>query len=355
MNPPLVEVTRGGRVESLHRGAVAVVSADGEEVFAAGDLDAAVYPRSAVKAFQALPLVASGAADHLGLTDAEIALACGSHAGERIHVVAAAAMLAKAGRDPACLECGAHWPLDDTAARDLAAKGQTPSALHNNCSGKHAGLICLSCFRGNDPAGYTQPDHPAMREMTAMLSAVLAETLDERNRAVDGCSIPTYAIPLRSLAAGFARFATGTGLADDLAAAALRIRRAIADHPQMLAGPGRFDTRIIDACGGNALVKSGAEGVVCACIPAAGLGLAVKIDDGAARAAQAVMALLLRTFLPPSARLPLSALHVLEECTAPSIRNWRNTDVGVIRASSLIKAMLQPYLRHYSRERQAPY
>jgi L-asparaginase II len=170
MDPVLVEVTRGARVESSHVGAAVVVDAAGGVVFAAGDIAAAVYPRSAVKALLALPMVESGAADRLGLSEAEIAFACSSHTGEAVHVAAASAMLAKAGRDVAALECGTHWPSNEQAARALAAAGLAPCALHNNCSGKHSGFICLACDRGEDPAGYVRPDHPTMRVVTAALA-----------------------------------------------------------------------------------------------------------------------------------------------------------------------------------------
>src|SRR5215210_7030701 len=158
-NPILVEVTRGVEVESRHHGAVSVVDAEGTAVLTIGDVECRVYPRSAVKALQALPLVEGGFADKYGLTDAEIALACASHSGEPEHVATAAAMLAKAGQDAGCLECGAHWPMGDAAARALAAAGGTPSALHNNCSGKHAGFVCLACGLDASPRGYIGPEH----------------------------------------------------------------------------------------------------------------------------------------------------------------------------------------------------
>src|SRR6185437_4949371 len=154
-----VEATRGGLVESAHRGAGAVVDAEGRVVMAFGDVDRPVYPRSAVKAFQALPLVASGAADRLGFSDKEIALSCASHSGSEDHVSTASAMLAKAGHDERSLECGPHWPLGETEARALARAGRTPTPLHNNCSGKHAGFICTSCAMGVDPKGYVEPGH----------------------------------------------------------------------------------------------------------------------------------------------------------------------------------------------------
>lgn len=316
MNPVLVEVTRGPLVESAHCGAVAVVDAAGGVVFQAGDIDAPVFPRSAVKALQALPLVESGAADRLGLTPAEIALACASHGGEALHVATARAMLTKAGRDEACLECGVHWPYDATAARALAASGTKPGAVHNNCSGKHAGFICLACASGEEPAGYVRPDHPTMRRVTAALAEMTGTVLDERNRGIDGCSIPTYAIPLRALARAFARFGTAGG-------AAARIRAAVAAHPFMVAGTERFDTVLMSALGARVFAKGGAEGVHCAALPEPGLGIAVKCDDGTARAADLICATLIARFL---------GTGVPESLLRPVLRNWNGITVGALRA-----------------------
>src|SRR5215210_6853486 len=141
-NPVLVEVMRGALTESRHRGAVAVVDADGATVLALGDVIRPVYPRSAVKPLQALPLIENGAAERYGFGDEELALACASHGGEAAHVEIAARMLARAGLDESALECGAHWPSHQPSAQALARSGATPSALHNNCSGKHAGFLC---------------------------------------------------------------------------------------------------------------------------------------------------------------------------------------------------------------------
>ncbi|HET9019768.1 MAG TPA: asparaginase [Acetobacteraceae bacterium] len=322
MNPVLVEVTRGGRVESAHRGAAVVADGQGRVVFQAGDIDAAVFPRSAVKAFQALPLVESGAADRLGLTEAEIALACSSHSGEPAHVATARSMLAKAGRDAACLECGAHWPYDAAATRALAASGQMPSALHNNCSGKHSGFICLACASGDDPAGYVRPDHPTMRRVTAALSEATGTRLDAANCGTDGCSIPTYAIPLRALATGFARFGTASG-------AAARIRASVAANPFMVGGTDRFDTVLMTALGARAFTKGGAEGVHCAALPDLGLGIAIKCDDGAGRAADLVCASLIARFL--GAGVPDSLLR-------PELRNWNGLTVGTLRPAGPLAA-----------------
>jgi len=329
MEPVLVEVTRGDRVESSHIGSAVVVDAKGGIVFALGDVERAVYPRSAVKALLALPLVETGAADRLGLTAAEIALACSSHSGEIMHTQAAASMLRKAGRDVGCLECGTHWPMRDAAAQALAASGALPSALHNNCSGKHSGFICLACDSGTDPAGYIQPEHRTMEMVTAALAETTGAVLDARNRALDGCSIPTYAIPLRALAMAFARFGSGIGLHADRALAAGRIRNAVAAHPLMVAGTGRFDSRLMTALGARVFSKSGAEGVFCAAIPELGLGLAVKCDDGAGRAAEVVTAALIERLLPDLG-------DAIDELARPTLTNWNGIAVGGMRSVGVV-------------------
>jgi L-asparaginase II len=280
-----------------------------------------------VKALQALPLVESGAADRLGLSDAEIALACASHGGEPAHVATAAAMLRKAGRDAGSLECGTQWPSSHAATLALAASGGTASAIHNNCSGKHSGFICLACDRGDDPAGYVRPDHATMQRITAVLAETTGTALDARNRGTDGCSIPTYAIPLRALALAFARFGTGKGLPADRAAAAARIRAAVAAQPFMVAGTGRFDTEVMTALGARAFTKTGAEGVYCGALPELGLGIAVKCDDGAGRAAELVMATLVARFLGDG---------VPERWLRPVLRNWNGIEVGALRPSDTL-------------------
>jgi len=274
-----------------------------------------------------MPLSTSGSADELGLTDPEIALACGSHAGEPQHVEAAAAMLAKAGQTVGCLECGVHWPFNEAAARALAARGERPSPLHNTCSGKHAGLVCLSCGLGAAPAGYIRPDHPVEERVRAALEDLTGASHGEEVRAVDGCSIPTYAVPLTALAFGFAKFGTGIGISHACARSAARIRRAVAAHPFMVGGTGRFDTVVIGQLGERAFVKGGAEGVHCAVLPDLGYGIAIKCDDGAKRAAETAMAALLLRFLPLDGeeRATIAAL------ARRTLMNWNGIAVGEIR------------------------
>lgn len=328
-NPFVVELIRGSQVESRHRGSVSVVDADGFTVFSLGDVERRVFPRSAVKALQAIPLLETGAADKYSLTDEEIALACASHSGEPRHVDAARSMLAKAGHDVACLECGTHWPMGEAANRALAAQGQGPSALHNNCSGKHAGFICLSCGLGEDPKGYIKAEHPVQSAVRHTLEDLTGACHTEEASGIDGCSIPTYAVPLPSLAFGFARFGTGLGLAPEGKKAAERIRRAVARHPFMVAGTDRFDTRLMEILGERAFVKVGAEGVYCATFPELGYGIALKADDGHARAAEAMMGALVLRFLP----LNDEERAAVEALAEPVLRNWNGIEVGRYRVS----------------------
>jgi len=327
-NPFLVEVARGALVESRHRGSVSVVDADGAAVLSLGDVDRRVFPRSAVKALQAMPLVESGIAEAYALTDEEIALACASHSGEPEHVAAAQSMLAKAGLDEGCLECGVHWPMGEAANRALAAQGQGPSALHNNCSGKHAGFICLACGMNEDPTGYVAAEHPVQRRVREALEDLTGACHTQEKGGIDGCSIPTYAIPLPSLAFGFARFGAGAGLSRESQAAAERIRRAVARHPFMVAGTGRFDTRLMEILRERAFVKTGAEGVYCAALPELGFGIALKAEDGNGRAAEAMMAALVLRFL----RLGEERAAV-EALAQPVLRNWNGIEVGQVRVS----------------------
>ncbi len=281
-DPVLVEVTRGPVVESRHRGAIAVVDTEGRRVVAIGDVEQAIFPRSAIKALQALPLVESGAAEAYGFGLPELALACSSHGGERRHVATAQAMLRSAGRDAGDLECGPQMPSNDAAAHALIRAGVTPAAIHNNCSGKHAGFICFACHEGIDPAGYVTPEHPVQRAVAATLAAMTGTVLDERNRGVDGCSIPTYAIPWTSSPSPSRASPPARGCRPARAAAARLLIAACEAEPWMVGGTGRFVTGLLAAYGGRVFVKDGAEGVYCAAFRELGLGIAVKCDDGAA-------------------------------------------------------------------------
>lgn len=332
-NPVLVDALRGSTVESFHRGALAIVDAGGTVHTALGDIDRPIFARSAVKGLQALPLVASGAAEAYGLGDEALALACASHGGEPAHTAVAAGVLRTLGLDDSALECGAHWPGFEGATRALASEGRTPGALHNNCSGKHSGFVCLGCLMasaaGREPAefvrGYIRPEHPVMREVSAALGAATGTDLDRAPVGTDGCSIPTFGIPLRALALGFARFATGQGLSSERARAATRLRQAVAKAPFMVAGTGRFDTKVMQHFGQRVFCKVGAEGVYCAALPERGLGVAIKMDDGnTARAVEVVMARVIQALVQRD-DADAAALQGLVQVP---LRNWNGIEVG---------------------------
>ena len=343
MNPELVEAIRGGQRESAHRGSIAIVDAAGTVVVSIGDIERPVFPRSAVKVLQALPLVESGAADALGLDAEELAIACASHNGEPAHTAVVTRMLAKAGLDEKALECGTHWPSREAVQRQLAAAGTTPDARSNNCSGKHAGFLCVACrlAGGADvrrfASGYVAAGHPVMRSVTAALQSTTGFDLATAARGTDGCSIPTYAIPLRHLALAFARIGTGQGLAAGHAAAAKRLRAAVAAHPFMVGGTDRFDTRVMERLRERVFCKVGAEGVFCAAFPERGLGIAIKIDDGNnARACEVAMAATIEAFVDLD-DADASFLRGLSDVT---LRNWNGIVVGALRATPELRRML---------------
>lgn len=331
-NPVLVEVLRGDHVESVHRGAVCVVDADGGSVLAIGDIDRPVFPRSAVKAIQALPFVESGAADAYGFGDRELALSCASHSGEAEHVELAAAMLAKAGLDRTALECGAHWPSSHDATVALARGGGSPNALHNNCSGKHSGFLCTCRHLGIEHRGYVKAGHPSQEMVREAMEAVTAAPHDPAHRGIDGCSIPTYAVPLKSLARGFARMATGVGLGPERARAAARLLHACMAEPFVVAGTGRADVALMRAAPGRIFVKTGAEGVYCAALPELGLGIALKCDDGASRAAEAMVAAVLAKLLARDGKLAAE----LRRQASPAIDNRVGAEVGRVRPTTAL-------------------
>jgi L-asparaginase II len=331
-NPVLVDVLRGTVVESRHTGAVVAVDADGREVLALGDSQRPVFPRSAIKAIQALPLVESGAADGYGFGPEELALACSSHSGEPGHVAVVERMLTRLGLDDSALRCGVHWPIHQPSAQELARGGGAATAVHNNCSGKHAGFLCIACATGADPVRYVQPSHPVQRMVRDTLEVLSQSPLLANVCAVDGCSVPTWALPLDGLALAFARFGTGTRMLPERARAAARLRDACTAHPWHVAGTGRFCTEVMQKFDARIFLKTGAEGVYCAVLPEFGIGIAVKCDDGAGRAAETMMAAALDRLLNNDADSVL-----LEPFVRPVIRNWNGIVVGGLRPTEAFK------------------
>lgn len=329
---PLVEVTRGPVVESVHRGHFVAVDGDGRVVASLGAPGVVTYVRSAAKPIQALPLITTGGADRFGVEPHELAVACGSHNGEEIHTRAAASLLSKAGLDPSHLKCGAHEPYGKGAAEALRAQGRKPTPLHNNCSGNHAGLLALAVHLGSPPESYDQPGGRAQREVFAAIARFSGVAAGELRFATDGCGIPAFALPLRAIALMHARLAAPPRDFDDAERAACgRVVSAMLAHPELVEGDGELDTEVMRAGGGRLVSKVGAEGIYAAAVlPSgrwpAGLGLACKIEDGdrgdRARPRAAVELLRQLGLLP--AELP----GVLAQLADPFIRNHRGDHVG---------------------------
>ncbi len=326
-DPVAVLVRRGEQVESRHRVAYAVADPAGDVIQQQGDVRAAVFPRSSAKPLQALALVESGAADRFGVSERELALACASHGGEAMHTELVAAWLERLGLGPADLECGTHAPSHTASAERLIAAGETPSPLHNNCSGKHAGMLTLALHLGAPTAGYSQPDHPVQQRISADLAAMSGTRLGPA--AIDGCGIPTHPLPLANLATALARLTDpGPAAGPGRAAACARIRAAMMRHPELVAGSGRACSLIM-AAAPNVLVKTGAEGVYVAALPDRKLGVALKVGDGAGRAS--VVAVI--GLLAELGALDRTAATALADLAAPVLRNHAGRTVGRIECA----------------------
>jgi L-asparaginase II len=320
-NPVIAEVTRGGIVESRHTGAYAVMDRDGRLIASAGDIWAPIFPRSAIKAFQCLAIMESGAADRFGLSEEEIALCCASHRGEPEHVRVARSILRKSGNGEELYECGAHWPTNLKAQHDLVRHGDVPQPVHNNCSGKHAGMLALARHLGADPHHYIDRQHPVQRAIAAAIAKLCDCDIDQAPWGVDGCSVPTWAIPLRNWALGFARFTSPDN------SFAQRIIASVRAHPFMVSGTGGFDTELMQDVP-EVFVKGGAEGVHCGCVPDLGIGIAVKCDDGAGRGGEVAIAAILSRL----EGLAADQRRKLAKYARSELDNWRKFHVGDLYA-----------------------
>ena len=319
-NPIIAEVTRGGIVESRHSGAFAIVDGAGKLVQSAGGIAAPIFPRSAIKAFQCVPVIDSGAADHFGFTEEEIALACASHNGEAEHVRVARSMLKKVGVVEDDYECGAHWPINLEAQHNAVRAGGKALQVHNNCSGKHAGMLALARQLGANSRDYVNIDHPVQLAIAEAIARYCDVDVKALAWGIDGCSVPTWAFPLSNMALGFAKLTETV--------AGKRIIQAVRNHPFMVAGTKRFDTNVMQAVP-RVFIKTGAEGVYCGCIAHAHIGIALKCDDGAGRAAETAMASLLASLdvWTPEEK------EKLQGFAHADLRNWRKIHVGDVHAA----------------------
>ncbi len=321
---PMVELWRGGRLESLHRGHAVICDASGGIVEAWGDPGAIIFPRSSCKMIQALPLVETGAADAAGLSEAHLALSCASHSGAHIHTDRVTRWLADLGLGEADLRCGSHLPFDPEAAKELTCSDTAPCQIHNNCSGKHSGFLTVVKHLGLGPE-YVEPEHPLQQRIRAAFEEVTGEP--SPGYGIDGCSAPNFATSVAGFARALAGFAAA-GEGDVRGRAMRRLTRAMAACPELVAVEGRACTELMRAMGGKVSIKTGAEAVFAAILPEQGLGIALKIEDGTTRASEAaICALLVKLGVleaeHPATRKRLNAVQ----------RNWRGIETGVIRTA----------------------
>lgn len=323
---PMVELWRGGMLESIHSGHAVVCDERGDVIEAWGDPFAVIFPRSSCKMIQALPLLESGAADAAGLGSAQLALACASHNAAHVHTEAVGRWLGELGLGEADLRCGPQMPDDPDARREIVCSGGAACQIHNNCSGKHAGFLTLARHLGAGPE-YVEPDHPVQRAVKLAFEEVTGET--SPGYGIDGCSAPNFATTVHGLARAMARFAAADPEGTTRERAAARLWRAMVAHPDLVAGEGRACTSLMRAMGGRVAVKTGAEAVFVAILPEQKRGIALKIVDGGTRASEAaVTALLVRTGV-------LDAGHtVVGQYLTDPIRNRRGLAVGEMRLAS---------------------
>jgi len=318
-------------VESVHSVAACAVDVAGTVALACGEIDVPVFLRSAAKPFIGATIVESGAAERFGFDARELAVICASHNGEPFHIAAVRSILAKIGLDESALQCGAHAPSYEPAAAALLAQGVTPAAIHNNCSGKHAGILAMCLHLGFDIATYLEIANPAQRRILAFCARLCDDDPQRWPVGIDGCGIPVFATSLRRAALSFARFATLEGVAPADARALRAVRDAMAAEPAYVGGTGRFDSALIAATRGRIVCKAGAEAVHGDALLREGLGLALKVKDGGRRATPPAATALLTSL----GALEADELEALAHFAAPDVRNVAGRVVGGIVARLL--------------------
>jgi len=320
-----VEVRRGDVLESIHRISAAAVDAQGRLVAYVGDPELTTLYRSAAKPFQALPLVADGAADAFKMTDVELAVCCASHSGEPAHVEAVSGLLARMGCGEEDLECGAHAPFHKPSAEALRREGRLPTRLHNNCSGKHAGMLAWCRHAGVETVGYRRPDHPLQARIRREVASWTGTPAAELRTAVDGCGVVTFAQAINGMAGSFARLLAMA--VSEPSSPAARVVRAMTGKPHYVGGTDRLSTRLMETTGGRVLAKYGAEAVMCLAERESGLGMAVKVEDGAKRAVGPAVI----EFLDQLGLLSARQRQALDDRHTETVQNTRDEVVGEIR------------------------
>lgn len=327
----VAETTRGGITESLHHGIVVAVDVSGEVVAAAGDPEQVVFFRSSAKPFQAIPVIESGAADAFGITPAELALCCASHAGSPDHQRQVAAFLTKIGLSPADLQCGCPLPADEPEAARVVLGEVPPSPLQCDCSGKHTGMLATIIHQGLSLHDYLDPAHPLQRRIFGLMAEVMRVPRESIVLGTDGCSLPTFAAPMRAFATAYAALATPdqapVGAGQEHAVALTRLRAAMAAHPENVSGKGSLVTDMMEVTGGRVVAKTGAEGLLCLAIPERELGIAIRMLDGTYRAHGVVAVSALKQL----GILDAATCEAILERDSPELRNHNKRLVGEIR------------------------
>jgi L-asparaginase II len=338
---PLVEVTRGGLTESRHRGHVIAVEPDGTIVAQLGARETVTYLRSSAKPHQAIPLISSGAADRFNFNEREIALACASHNGEPIHTEVAAAMLRKIGVGPEALKCGVHDPFSPEITRELRETGEAPNVLHNNCSGKHAGMLALALHLGAPIESYDQPGNPVQIAIAKTVAQFSDVPIEDIAIGIDGCGVPVFGITVKAMALMYARLVSPPAEYDDVTRkACARIVAAMSTYPELIGGTkDRLDTEIMRAAAGRLVSKVGAEGVyTCGILPCPdwprGLGLALKIEDGDDHRARPTVVI---ESLRQLGILADQSLEAVSRYAFFPVRNRRGDVVGEVTAGFKLK------------------
>ena len=333
----IVEVWRGPIIESRHRGHLVAVDGTGATVASLGSPDTVTFLRSSAKPIQALPSLVSGAADRFGFTEQEIAISCGSHNGEPIHVEAVTSMLRKIGLDHTALKCGAHEPYSQQVAREMIRKGEQPSVLQNNCSGKHAAMLALARHIGAPVETYDELSHPVQQMILKAVANFANVPVEDIVIATDGCAAPIFAISVRAMALMYARLvAPPPNFDTQTSESCQRIVDAMIRYPEMIGGTTkRLDTELMRAGRGRFISKIGAEGVyTVGVLPSRdwpkGLGLALKIEDGDDQRARPPAVI---DALRQLGVLDAADLNTLSEYSPTVIRNRRGDHVGEARAA----------------------
>lgn len=327
MSEILLQYTRAGKVESIHRGDIAVVDTRGKVIDSVGDPERKMFWRSAAKPFQALPFVRRGGLEAYHITEKELALFVASHSGEPMHVELVKQALEKVNLDERALDCGAARPMSGKAAKALMEHGKKPEAVHNACSGKHSGMLALCQMLGIAIDGYTKPNHAVQKEMHQAVAASAMVSPDELEIGIDGCGVPVFYLPLKNMSLAYARLAKPEdGAWGDSEAAIRRIRDAMIAYPEIVAGTGRIDTVVANVTKGRVIAKVGAESVYCLASVADGVGVTFKIEDGGYRAINpTVIGVLKRLDL-----ISQDEYAQLSEKFPPILKNHRGDVIGTI-------------------------